>query len=257
MIHPTAIVHPEARLDDSVEIGPYCTVGAHVTLGRGTRLVSHVVIDGWTQLGDENVVHPFAVVGGPPQDLRYEGEPTRVVIGHRNTIRESVTINRGTARDRGVTRIGDDNLFMAYSHVGHDCVVGNHGIVVSYSGLSGHTVLGDHVTVSGQSGVQQHMHVGDHAFIGAQVKVDRHVPPYTIAVGSETCRIRGVNLVGLRRRGLTREAIQAIHDAVELWCRPDVLAEQCIVDVATRHGDVPAVQPLIAFLREHRHGTAR
>ncbi len=222
MIHPSAQIHPDAQIDPSVEVGPWCSIGPKVKIGRNTRLMSHVVIDGWTEIGEENTLFPFSVLGAVPQDLKYKGEPTRLVIGHHNTIREGVTLNLGTAQGGGVTQMGDHNLIMAYTHLGHDCILGNHCIIANYGGLAGHVILEDHVTIGGMTGVSQFVRVGAHAYIGGQSGLERDVPPYTIALGARPTSLKGANIVGLRRRGFSAERIQKINEAIKLWTRPDI-----------------------------------
>lgn len=257
MIHPTAIVHPEAQLHSSVEVGPWCIVGPHVKVGAGTRLVSHVVLEGWTVLGENNIVYPFSVVGAIPQDLKYKGEETRVEIGNHNTIRESVTINLGTVQGGGVTRVGDHSLLMAYTHLGHDCLVGNHCIIANYGGLAGHVTVEDYATVGGMVGISQFVKVGAHSYIGGQSGLERDVPPYTIALGARPCVIKGANIVGLRRRGFPAETIQKINESIKLWIRPDVQKEQCLLEIESQYGDLPEVQHFVSFIRKSDVGVSR
>jgi UDP-N-acetylglucosamine acyltransferase len=257
MIHATAIVHPEAKLHSSVDVGPWCSVGPHVTIGKGTRLISHVVIDGWTDIGEDNKIFPFAVLGAVPQDLKYKGEPTKLIIGHRNTIRESVTLNLGTVGGGGVTRVGDDNLIMAYVHLGHDCVVGSHCIIANYCGLAGHVTLQDYVTLGGQTGVSQFAVIGAHAYVGAQSGVEKDVPPFTVTLGQRPASIRGCNIVGLRRRGYPSDIIQKINESIKLWSRPDVHKEQCLLEIESQYGEFPEIQQFVAFIRKSEIGVAR
>src|SRR6185437_2297773 len=168
MIHPTAIVHSNAEIDPSVEIGPWCSVGPGVKIAKGTRLISHVVVDGHTTIGEDNMIFPFSVIGAVPQDLKYKGERTELIIGNRNRIRESVTLNLGTVQGGGKTQVGDDCLLMAYTHLGHDCIVGNHVVIANYGGLAGHAIVQDHATLTGMVGVSQFVRVGAHSYIGGQ-----------------------------------------------------------------------------------------
>lgn len=256
-IHPTAIVHPEARIDPSVEIGPWCTVGPHVKMGRGNRLISHVVLEGHTTLGEDNTVFPFSVLGAVPQDLKYKGEPTELMIGNKNTIRESVTMNLGTVQAGGKTRVGDDNLIMGYTHLGHDCIVGNHCILANYAGLAGHVVLEDYVTLTGMCGVSQFVRVGAHSYIGGQTGLERDVPPYCIAMGSRPTSLKGANIVGLRRRGVPADTIQKISEAIKLWSRPDVQKEQCLLEIESQYGEYAEIQRFVAFIRQSETGVVR
>ena len=257
MIHPTAIVDRHAELDPSVEVGPWCIIGPKVKIGKGTRLMSHVVIEGNTTIGEDNLIFPFAVIGAVPQDLKYKGEDTQVIIGRNNRIRESVTINLGTVQGGGVTKLGDDNLLMAYSHLGHDCIVGNHCIIANSGGLAGHVTLEDHVILGGMCGVSQFVRVGAHAYIGGQSGLERDVPPYVIAMGSRPTSIKGTNIVGMRRRGFPAETIQKINEAAKLWMRPDILKEQCLLEIESQYGELKEIQRFIAFIRESETGVVR
>lgn len=256
-IHPTAIVHPEAQLAEGVQVGPWCTVGPNVRIGKNTRLISHVVVDGWTTIGEDNVVFPFAVLGAVPQDLKYKGERTELLIGNRNTIRESVTLNLGTAQGGGKTQIGDQNLLMAYTHLGHDCIVGSNCILANSAGLAGHVTLEDYVTIGGMTGVSQFVRVGSHAYIGGQSGLEKDVPPFSIAVGSRPCNLKGANIVGLRRRGFTADTITKINEAIKLWVRPDVQKEQCLLEIESQYGEYPDIQRLVKFIRESETGVVR
>jgi UDP-N-acetylglucosamine acyltransferase len=211
-IHPTAIVHPDAQLGDGVAIGPYAVVGPRVVLGRGCRVGSSAVVDGWTVVGDETVIEPMASIGLAPQDLKYHGEETRLVIGRRNVFREFVTIHRGTGGGGGVTSIGDHNLFMAYAHVAHDCHVGNHTIFGNAATLGGHVAVEDYATISAYSGVHQFCRVGQHAFVGGYTVVTRDALPYAKTVGNRA-RIYGVNSIGLVRRGFSADRIGKLRKA--------------------------------------------
>lgn len=221
-IHPTALIETGATLADGVSIGPFCTVGAHVILGAGTRLVSHVVVTGHTTIGANNVVYPFASLGQPSPDRKYKGEETTLVIGNDNDIREYVTVHIGTAADKGETRIGSRNLLMAGSHVAHDCVVGNDCILANYVQLAGHVELADSVTIGGLSGIHQRVRVGMGAIIGGASAVDYDVPPYANVAGTRA-ELKGLNLVGLRRKGVERSLIQALDDAYgQLFAASDI-----------------------------------
>jgi UDP-N-acetylglucosamine acyltransferase len=251
-IHPTAQVHPEARLDPSVEVGPFCTVGPHVRIGARTRLISHVVVEGWTEIGEDNVFFPFGVIGAIPQDLKYKGEKTQLLIGNRNTIREGVTLNLGTVQGGGVSQIGDGNLLMAYVHLGHDSRVGNHCIFANSVALAGHVTVEDYVNVAGMVGVQQFVRLGAHCYVGGQSGLEKDCPPFTIAVGSRPCAVKGTNIVGLRRRGYSAEAIQKINESIKLWVRPDVQKEQCLLEIESQYGDAPEIKQFLSFIRESR-----
>lgn len=256
-IHSTAQVHPEAKIEADVEIGPWCVVGPHVVIGKGTRLMSHVVVDGWTTLGRDNVVYPFSVLGAIPQDLKYKGEKTELIIGDHNTIRESVTLNLGTVQGGGVTRVGSHNLLMAYVHLGHDCVVGNRCVIANYAGLAGHVTVHDYAIISGMVGVSQFVRVGAHAYIGGQSGLEKDVPPFAIAVGSRPCGLKGANIVGLRRRGMNAESIRMINEAIKLWTREDVQKEQSLLEIESQYGEVPEIKNFVNFIRESEIGVVR
>ncbi len=256
-IHPTAIVHPEAQLDPSVEIGPWCTVGPKVKMGRGNRLVSHVVVDGRTTIGEENVFYPFSAIGMIPQDLKYKGEDTELIIGSHNTIRESVTLNLGTVGGGGKTAIGDHNLLMAYTHLGHDCIIGSHCIIANSGGLAGHCLVEDYVTMGGMCGVAPFVRIGAHAYVAGFSGVEKDIPPFAIAIGQRPCAIKGTNIVGLRRRGVPAETISKLNESMKLWMRGDVEKERCLLEMESQYGDVPEVQRLVAFIRASQYGTAR
>jgi UDP-N-acetylglucosamine acyltransferase len=256
-IHPTAIVDSKAELASDVTVGPMCTVGPNVNIGKGTRLVSHVVVDGWTTIGEENTIFPFATLGLIPQDLKYKGERTELTIGNRNSIREYVSIHLGTAQGGGFTRVGDGNLLMGYVHLGHDVIVGNSAILANYVGVAGHAVIDDHAIVGGQAGVIQFVRIGAHTYIGAQSAIERDVPPYCIAVGARPMMIKGANIVGLRRRGFTAETISRINEAIKLWTRPDVERERCLLEIESQYGEYPEVLQFVTFIRKSESGVTR
>jgi UDP-N-acetylglucosamine acyltransferase len=257
MIHPTAIIDPKAELDPSVQVGPWCTIGPHVKIKKGTRLISHVVVEGWTTIGENNVIFPFSVLGAVPQDLKYKGEMVELIIGDNNTIRESVTMNLGTVQGGGKTVVGNHNLIMGYTHLGHDCIIGNHCIIANYGGLAGHVILEDYVTLGGMCGVSQFVRVGAYSYIGGSSGLERDVPPYVIAMGTRPTSIKGANIVGLRRRGFSADVIQKINDSIKLWMRPDVQKEQCLLDIESQYGEFPEIQKLLSFIRASETGISR
>jgi len=214
-IHPTAVVEDGAVLQDGVVIGPMCTVGAHARLGSGTRLVSHVAVLGRTTLGKDNVVWPQTVLGGDPQDLKYRGEPTTLEIGDSNDIRECVTMNLGTENGGGLTRVGDNNLVMAYSHVGHDCIIGSHCILANSLQLAGHILIEDHANIGGATAIHHYVTVGQYSFVGGMTRVVHDVPPFMIVEGNPS-RVRGVNIIGMRRHQVADENIDALKRAWRL-----------------------------------------
>ncbi len=246
-IHATAIVHDGARLAPGVEVGPYCIVGADVELGEGVRLLSHVVIDGHTTIGEQGVIHAFAVLGGPPQHLGHRGEPTRLVVGARNVIREHVTMHLGTAAGRGVTTVGSDGLFMVGAHIAHDCVVGDHIVMANNATLGGNVELGDYVWMGGLSAVHQHSRVGRHAFIGGLAPVTKDVIPFAL-VGNDA-HLQGMNLVGLKRRGFSREAINDLRAAYRLLFAEEGTLQERVDDLARVFGASAEVMEIVAFIR--------
>jgi UDP-N-acetylglucosamine acyltransferase len=211
-IHETACVHPKARLGEGTTVGPFATIGEHVVIGRDCRVGASSVIDGWTEIGDRTEIYPFSSIGLAPQDLKFRGEATRLVIGHDNVFREFVTIHRGTAGGGGVTTIGHHNLFMAYAHVAHDCHVGHHTIFGNGATLGGHVEVEDYATISAYSGVHQFCRVGQHAFIGGYTVVTRDALPYARTVGNRA-RLYGVNTIGLARRGFSDATIDRLKRA--------------------------------------------
>jgi UDP-N-acetylglucosamine acyltransferase len=246
-VHPSAVVHSSARLGQNVQIGPYCVVGADVVLGDNVELVSHVAVDGRTDVGSGTKIFPFSSVGHIPQDLKYKGEPSTLTIGANCTIRENVTINPGTAGGGMTTRVGDNCLIMASVHVAHDCIVGNNVILASFVGLAGHTVIGDFATFGGMCAVHQFVRVGNHAFIGAQSMIDGDVIPYGMAVGNRA-RLAGLNLVGLKRRGFDRESIHTLRAAYRMVFSSEGTLRERVDDAAQLFKDEPLVQDVVNFI---------
>jgi UDP-N-acetylglucosamine acyltransferase len=248
-IHSTALIAPDAELAEGVEVGAYTVIGAGVKIGAGTWIGAHVVIDGPTTIGCHNKIFQFASIGAAPQDLKYQGEPTRLEIGDRNCFRENCTINRGTTKDQLVTRIANDNLFMAGSHVGHDCVIGSHCVFANYATLGGHVELGDWVHMGGFSGVHQFCKVGPHAFIANNTAVTRDVPPFVMAVG-RPAEPHSVNAEGLKRRGYTPEQVRNIKDAYKILYRSKLKLSQASAELVQRSASQPEIRPLVEFLNE-------
>ena len=247
-IHPTALVAKGAELADGVSVGPFCVVGEKVRLGAGTRLHSHVVIEGSTELGENNQVYPFAVLGGPPQHTAYKGEDTRLVIGDNNLIREHATMNLGTVNGGGVTRVGSDGLYMIESHVGHDCVVGDHVILTKQATLGGHCQIGDYVIVGGLAAVHQFTRVGRHAMIGGLAAVVKDVIPYGSVWGNHA-HLEGLNLVGLKRRGFSRESINTLRAAYRLLFADEGTFQERLDDTIETYSSSPEVMEIIDFIR--------
>ena len=255
-IHPTAVVEPGAAIDPSCEIGPLAYVGPHVVLGPGCAVGPHGVVMGHTTLGARNRVFPHAVVGGPPQDLKYRGEPTLTRIGDDNTFREFVTINSGTVQDRGETTIGNGCLFMANRHVGHDCVIGDRAIIANSVGLSGHVVLEEDVHFGGLAGAHQFVRVGRLAFVGGMSGVVMDVAPYTIVLGTRA-EVSGLNLIGMQRAGLTEEQVARVKQAFKIFFRSNLTAAEALAQLTAELGDHPEVAHLIAFVKASKRGITR
>ena len=247
-VHPTAIVHPGAELGEGVEVGPYCIVGAQVRIGEGTRLLSHVVVDAVTELGEGCTVFPFAHLGGPPQHSAYRGEPTRLVIGPRNTIREHVTMHAGTVGGGGVTSVGSHGLYMVNSHVAHDCVVGDHVTLANNAALGGHVRVGDWVFVGGLAGVHQWSRIGRYAFVGASAMVTKDVIPYGSVWGNHA-HLEGLNLVGLKRRGFGRQTVNDLRAAYRLLFADEGTFGERLADVAETYAGSPEVSEIVEFIR--------
>lgn len=246
-IHPTAVVAPGVRLAEGVEVGAYTVIGEGVEIGANTRVGPHVVINGPTRIGADNRIFQFASVGDAPQDKKYRGEPTRLEIGDRNVIRECVTLNRGTTKDEGVTRIGSDNLFMAYAHVAHDCSVGSQCVLANNATLGGHVQLGDWVIMGGLSAIHQFCKVGAHAFIANNAAVTRDVPPYVMAVG-QPASAHSVNAEGLKRRGFSTEQIRNIRNAFRLLYRSGLKLADAQAQLEAIAREQAEILPLVAFL---------
>lgn len=248
-IHPTALIDPSAQIDSDVEIGAFTVVGPNVTIASGCWVGPHAVIEGPTSIGRDNNIFQFSSIGAAPQDLKYKGEPTRLEIGERNSFRENCTINRGTTKDQLVTRIGNDNLFMAGSHVGHDCVIGSHCVFANYATLGGHVEMGDWVHMGGFSGIHQFCKVGPHAFIANNTAVTRDVPPYVMAVG-RPAEPHSVNAEGLKRRGFTTEQIRNIREAYRVLYRSGLKLAEALEELQSRVDSQPELAAFVAFLNE-------
>ncbi|WP_375772665.1 acyl-ACP--UDP-N-acetylglucosamine O-acyltransferase [Archangium gephyra] len=255
-VHPTAVVHPGARLHETVEVGPYAVIGEKVTIGEGSRIGPHVVIDGRTTIGARNRIFPFAAVGGAPQDLKYAGEDTQLIIGDGNTLRESTTLNIGTAGGGGVTRVGNNNLFMAYSHVAHDCVVGNGCVIANSVALAGHVVLEDAVILGGLSAVHQFTRLGKHAFIAGGSMVVMDVAPYCTAQG-DRAELAGLNVVGLQRHGFSEEQIGRIKEAYKILFRSKLQLAEALAQLKAEMGGQPEIDYLVDFVSQSKRGLTR
>ena len=259
-VHPSAVVHPQAELGAGVEVAAYAVIGAGVNVGSGTRIGAHCVIEGPATIGEDNVIHPHAVLGGAPQDMKYRGEPTQLHIGNRNTIREFCTFNRGTAQDVGVTRIGDDNWIMAYVHIAHDVQLGSRTVLANNATLAGHVHVGDWAIVGGLTGVHQFCHVGAHAFLGFQSRISQDVPPFMMVEGNPLA-VRGFNAEGLRRRGFSSERIALVKQMHRLLYRDGLTLDRAREGIRALLGTVEGgdadVQLLLDFLAASTRGIAR
>jgi len=246
-IHPTAIVDPGANIGKGVKIGPYCVVGSEVALASDVVLHSHVVVAGRTRIGEASEIFPFASIGHPPQDLKYQGEPSEVVIGARTRIREHATVNPGTAGGGLITKIGDDCLLMIGIHVAHDCEVGNHVVMANNATLGGHVVVGDHAIIGGLAAVHQFTRIGHHAMIGGISAVVQDVIPYGSAVG-DRARLNGLNIIGLKRRGFSRDDIHALRTAYRLLFAAEGTKAERLADVGEIYSDNATVMELVGFM---------
>ena len=247
-IHPTAIVEPGASIGADVAVGPYCCVGADVSLGDRVQLHSHVVVTGHTEIGDDTRVFPFASIGHPPQDLKYKGEPSTLVVGRNNVIREHVTMNPGTEGGGMVTRVGNGCLFMVGSHVAHDCKIGDHVIMANNATLGGHVEIGDFAILGGLSAVHQFVRIGRHAMIGGMSGVEQDVIPYGSVMG-DRARLSGLNIVGLKRRGFSRENIHALRTAYRLLFAQEGAFAERLDDVVEMFEANETVMEIVSFMR--------
>ena len=255
-VDPRAVVEPGAVLGEGTVVGPFSTIEGNVVLGERVRVASHVVLGGPARIGDDCDFHPFATIGSSPQDLKYRGEPTRLVIGSRNTFRESCTVNRGTVGGGGVTTIGDGNLFMAAAHVAHDCHIGSGTIFANAATLAGHVTVEDFVTIGAFSGVHQHCRIGEHAFIGGYSVITQDALPYALTVGNRALS-HGINVIGLRRKGFSEASIAALRRSYRKLFRSKMRLHEAIESVEREMGRIPEVARLLAFIRSSERGVIR
>ena len=256
MIDPHAIVSPRAELAADVTVGPFSVIGPEVRIGPGTVVGPHVVINGPTTIGTGNRIHSFASLGDAPQDKKYHGEPTRLEIGDRNVFRESCTINRGTTHDKGVTRVGDDNLFMAYAHVAHDCVVGCNTVFANCVSLGGHVEIGDWVILGGLSAVHQHCKIGPHAFLAGGAIVTRDVPPYVMVAGNPSAP-HAVNSEGLKRRGFTEAQVRSVREAYRIVYRSGLRLSEALEQLDGPASEKPELRLFVDFIRSSTRSIIR
>ena len=255
-IHPTAVVDPHAELAGDVEIGPYVVIGANVKIAEGAKIQSHAVIDGFTTMGRGNVVFPFATVGTIPQDLKYRGEPSELIIGDNNTIREFASLNPGTVGGGMITRVGSQNLLMMYCHIAHDCIVGNRNVIANGATLGGHVVIEDNVIVGGLVGIHQFVRIGSGAILGAGSMVSKDVPPFCNATG-DRAKLHGLNVEGMKRRGFENAKIEAIRKAYRIVFRSKLKTADALEKIRR---ELPALQELeqfISFIAASERGICR
>lgn len=254
-IHSTAIIHHGAKLGEGVSIGAFSIIGENVTIGDGTIIESHVVIDGWTEIGKGNRIYPFSSIGTPPQDISYAGEETRVTIGDKNIIREYVTIHRGTKKGGGHTIVGSQNYIMAYVHIAHDCKIGSNIIMANAATLGGHISVDDHSVIGGLTGIHQFVRIGKYAMVGACSAVSLDVPPFVSAVGNRAT-LYGLNIVGLRRHGFTKERVLKIKKAYKILFRSKLSLKEAIIKTEAIC-DSEDVKMMIDFINETKRGICR
>jgi UDP-N-acetylglucosamine acyltransferase len=255
--HPTAIVDSRAKVPASCKVGPYCVIGADVELGEGCHLISHVTIEGPAQIGADNSFFPFCAIGMAPQDTSYKGEPTRLEMGSHNEIRECVTINRGTLKGGGVTRIGSHILLMAYAHIGHDSVVGDHTMFVNGATLAGHVLVEEWAVIGALSAVHQFVRVGAHAYIGGGAMITQDVLPFSVTTAARETRAYGMNRVGLERRGFSKERIDKIQHAYKLLLTSKLNTSQALEKLKSEDGRGEDVDTLIRFIESSERGVIK
>ena len=255
-IHPTALIDSRAELDRGVEVGPYSIIGAGVKIGGGTRVKAHVVIEGDTTIGRDNVVFQFATVGSIPQDLKYRGEDSRLIIGDNNTIREFVSLNPGTTGGGMVTRVGNHNLLMMYCHIAHDCIVGDHNVIANGATLGGHVTLEDYVIAGGLVGIHQFVKIGSGALLGAGSMVSKDVPPYCNAAG-DRARLKGLNIEGMRRRGFKKEQIEMIRKAYRIILQSGLTIKVALRKARKELPGSPEIERIATFIESSTRGICR
>jgi UDP-N-acetylglucosamine acyltransferase len=255
-IHQTALIDRQAEIDSNVEIGPYSVIGAGVRIGQQTRVASHVVIEGRTSVGKGNTIYQFATIGSRPQDLKYRGEASELIIGNHNTIREYVSLNPGTAGGGMVTRVGDHNLLMMHCHIAHDCLIGSHNIIANGATLGGHVMIQDYVIVGGLVGIHQFARIGSGSILGAGSMVSKDVPPFCNATG-DRARLRGLNLEGLKRRGFTTTAIDALKKAYRIIFQSKLKTKDALEKVRRELSPTAEIDILLAFIAQSQRGICR
>lgn len=255
-IHKTAIISPKADIDDGVQIGPYCIIGDGVVIKKGTRLISHVVIEGRTEIGEDCIIFPFASIGLSPQDLKYKNEPTGLKIGNKNIIRESVTIHRASVSGDKLTEIGDSNFLMAYVHIAHDCKIGNSVVMANAATLAGHVTVDDYAFIGGLVAVHQFTRIGAYAMIGGFSGVAQDIPPYTMASGARA-KLYGLNIVGLKRRGFSEELINNIKKSYKILFREKNTLKEALKKIKSEVPQTNEIKYFIEFIEKNKRGICR
>lgn len=253
-IHPTAIVNPAAEISPEADIGPYCIIGSDVRIGARTRLVAHVFLEGKLEIGEDNIFYPYASIGVAPQDLKYAGEPSETRIGHRNKVREFVTINRGTTGGGMVTAIGSDNLLMAYVHVAHDVIITNHVILANNVTFAGHVYVGEYANIGGHCGIHQFCRIGRHAIVGSYSVINQDVLPFSKTAITREVGVYGANRVGLERRGFDADQIEALQNALRVLTRAGLNTSQAIARIEDEIPQTDEIRELLEFIRTSKHG---
>ncbi|MHB8482373.1 MAG: acyl-ACP--UDP-N-acetylglucosamine O-acyltransferase [Nitrospiria bacterium] len=254
--HPTAIIHPKAEIEEGVAIGPYAIIGEKVHIGKGSRVGSHCVIEGKTEIGPNCKFYPFISIGAAPQDLKYQNEETSVFIGKNNIFREFVTVHRGTGGGKGKTVIGDDNFFMAYVHVAHDCVIGDRSILANAATLGGHVEVGNDSIIGGLTGIHQFVKIGDYVMIGGASAVAQDIPHFVCAAGNRTS-LYGLNLIGMKRKGFSNERITALKKAYKIIFRSGITFTEAVKKIKEQNLNQPDVDRLIQFIEQSKRGISR
>jgi len=255
--HPTAIIHPQAQVACSVTVGPYSVIGAGVELGDDCEVMSHVVVEGPTTIGQRNRIFPYAAVGLPCQDLKYGGEPTRLEIGDDNIFREFITLHRGTVQGGGVTRIGSHNFLMAYVHIAHDCRLGDHIIMANGASLAGHVEIGDHATIGAFCGIHQGCRIGAYSFLGSYSVINKDILPYAKTSAERPAGVYGANRLGLERRGLSKDDVDELEKALRLLCRSKLNTTQALQAIEAAGFQSPHVRALVEFIRTSERGVVK
>ena len=257
-IHTTSIIHPSAKIDNSVEIGPFCIIGEDVEIKKGTKLISHVVLKGPTIIGKDNIVYQFSTIGDDTPDKKYNGEKTKLTIGDNNIFREGVTVHRGTIQDKGITQIGSNNLFMAYTHVAHDCIVGDNNIFANLTGIAGHVSIGNNVNIGAITTVHQFCKMGDYSFAGMNTSITMDVPAF-VKVASDPARVIGLNSIGMTRNDINKESISLMKKAYKLLYRKNLKIEKAIHEIEGLYKDSndPHLKIFIKSLEASERGILR